>query len=65
MNRHTERFIAWYDMETDGQRWKVLDLQHDDPATSSGKEELARCGNHEQAHSLAMELERGDEERHG
>jgi hypothetical protein len=38
MNRHTERFIAWYDMETDGQRWKVLDLQHDDPATSSGKE---------------------------
>ena len=63
MHRHTERFIAWYDMEADGPRWKVIDLEHNDPTTSSGKEELAGVRNYDTAHSLAMDLESRDEER--
>ncbi len=61
MHRHTERFIAWWDPFTDGQRWKVLDMHHDDPATSSGKEEVARCPNSEMAHSIALDLESNDD----
>lgn len=60
MHRHTERFVAWYDPFTGPPRWKVIDLKHDDPATSSGKEELARVRNYELAHSLAMDLESND-----
>ncbi len=58
MTRHTERYIAWFDMEAPkGRRWKVLDLDTDDPSTSSGKAELAGVGNSEVAHSLARDLE--------
>ena len=58
MHRHTERFVAWFDPFANGPpRWLVIDMEHNDPATSSGKEELARVRNYETAHSLAMDLE--------
>lgn len=60
MHRHTERFVAWFDPFIDAPRWKVIDLNTDDPATSSGKRELARVRNYEVAHSLAMNLESRD-----
>lgn len=56
MNRHTERYIAWKDPVNTG--WKVIDLETDDPATASGKHELAGVRSYETAHSLAMEMER-------
>lgn len=62
-HRHTERFIAWYDMEADGPRWKVIDLKRDDPDTASGKQELAGVRSYGVAHSLAMDLESTSDER--
>lgn len=60
MTRHTERFVAWYDIETSGPHWKVIDLAHNDPSTHSGKEELAAVRNRDLAYSLAMDLEAHD-----
>lgn len=59
MGQHCQRFVAWYDMSATRDRWVVIDIEHDDPKTVSGKMEMARVSNTEKARSIALELERG------
>jgi hypothetical protein len=61
MTKHLKRYIPWYDPMADKNRWKVIDLEQDDSTTSHGKKEVDRCGNSDDAHSVALGMEIKDD----